>query len=301
MSHSESKSAVLLSLGANAAVAVSKFGAAGWTGSGSMLAEAIHSSADCLNQIFLLVGMKRSDAPACKDHPLGHGKEIFFWSMLVAMLLFFVGGVYSIMEGTHRVLHPEPIEHAGIAVGILFFAVVLEWKSLAAALQALKSERGSDTLMQWVRKTKNTDLLIVTGENTAALAGLAIALVAIGASLITGNPVYDAIGSIAVGLLLVGVAFVLTKEIHSLLIGEHAGDEYDSTVRKVCAENGFNVLNIISIANGNKVMLAVKAVPVNTSGMSADDLINLVNQTEAAIKKVLPKTGWIFFEPDHVV
>lgn len=299
MSHS-SKSAVFTALASNGAIALGKFGAAFWTNSGSMLAEAIHSSADCLNQILILIGMKRSEKPATKHNPLGHGKEIFFWSLLVAMLLFFVGGAYSIMEGFHRIMHPEPMENALLAAGILLFAVILEWKSFASALGALKAERGSDSLIQWAKKTKDTGLLIVTGEDAAALLGLVFALIAVGLTAITGNPIYDAVGSVVIGGLLIAMAVGLTNEIRSLIIGESAGDTVENKIREICGLNGFEVLNLITIQYGHKVMVAIKAKPVELKGMSGVELISQINRTEAAIKQALPQVGWNFFEPDVV-
>ncbi len=299
MSHGNSKSAVLMALGSNATIAISKFVAAFWTSSGAMMAEAIHSSADCLNQIFLLIGMKRAEMPDCKQHPLGHGREVFFWSLMVAMLLFFVGGAYSIMEGYHRLMNPEPLEHATIAVVILVIAVILEGLSLKGALKALKPERGNDSLFAWAKKTKDTNLLIVTGEDIAALAGLILALVAVGLTVLTGNPMFDALGSMVIGGLLVAMAVTLTKELHSLSIGESAGDAYDEVVRSVCRNHGFEPLNISSIVHGPEVMLAVKANPLNAETLSVSQLIANVNATEAAIKVALPQTDRIFFELDN--
>ncbi len=201
MSQNNSTKAVLYAFSANLGIAVAKTGAAVWTGSGSMLAEAIHSYADCGNQILLLIGMKRSVKEATQKHPMGFERETYIWSMMVAIILFSVGGVFAVYEGWERYLNPHTIENAKIALMVLAVAVVMEGFSLKGALDAMAEEKGDKSLWQWFKHTHSSELMVVTGEDIAALLGLVIALVTLGLAVWTGNTAFDAIGSILIGIL----------------------------------------------------------------------------------------------------
>jgi cation diffusion facilitator family transporter len=196
---SESPVAIFMALGANALIAVCKFGAAAFTGSGAMLAEAIHSLADCLNQLLLLWGMRQAQDPVSELHPLGAGRVSYFYSMLVALLLFFVGGAFSVYEGIHRLLHHEPLSYPYVAIAVLVVSICLEGASLMGAIKQIRQRHATKPLWRWFRETRESELLVVAGEDTAALAGLAIALIAIVCSMVTGSPVYDACGYIGIG------------------------------------------------------------------------------------------------------
>jgi len=299
MSHeSGSIKSILFALGANAAIAAAKLTAAVFTGSNSMLAEAIHSFADCGNQGLLLWGLKRAKRPPSPDHPLGFGKAIYFWSFIVALILFSMGGVFSIYEGIHKLDQDTPLTLPWLAVGILVFSILMELVSLRACLQAVNHERGSQGLWAWFRQTRQSALIVVLGEDIAALAGLAIALVAILLTMVTGNPVFDAIGSIAIGVLLVGVAVGVGAEIKNLLIGESVEPQAREAMRRFLEERPEvgQVLNMLTLQMGDDVMLAVKARM--RDGKSSRELIDDINRCEQAVKQAFPEVRWLFFEPD---
>ena len=220
--------AILYAFAANLGIAAAKTGAAFWTGSSSLLAEAIHSFADCGNQVLLFIGMKRSEKEATRKHPMGFGRESYIWSMMVAFILFSVGGIFSIHEGWQRYTHPHTVENEGVALLVLLIALGLEAFSLTGALAAMQQEKGTRSLWQWFKETQSSELMVVTGEDVAALAGLGVALVMLSLTMITGNTAYDAAGSILIGFLLITVAIVVGTEVHSLLLGEAAVDISDN-------------------------------------------------------------------------
>ena len=218
-------SAIIYALTANAGIAASKGIAAVYTGSSAMLAEAVHSSADCANQLLLLLGLKQARREPTSDHPLGFGKATYFWSFMVALLLFSMGGAFSIYEGAHKLSHPEPLENPWIAIGVLAFGFILEAWSLRGCIREIREKAGDISLWRYFRESRESELIVVMGEDIAALAGLALALGAVLLSMLTGNPAYDAWGSIAIGSLLVIIAVFLGIEIHGLLIGQSAAPE----------------------------------------------------------------------------
>ncbi|CAN7593583.1 cation diffusion facilitator family transporter [Caballeronia sp. LjRoot34] len=294
----ESPKAIFYALAANFGIAVCKFGAAAFTGSGSMFAEAIHSTADCGNQLLLLVGLKRSQAPADVLHPLGSGREIYFYSMLVALLLFFVGGAFSVYEGVHRIARHEVVSNPIVALVVLGISVVLESFSLAGALRGIRKTSGKKSLWRWFRETRESELIVVTGEDVAALAGLAIAFCAVLMTMITGNPVYDAAGSIGVGLLLMVIAYLVAREVKSMIVGESASPEVrraiDAHLR--ARPEIVRVINLITLQWGKQIVVAVQAEMVDyDSGRAMVDAINVI---EADLQRAFPQARWVFFEPD---
>jgi cation diffusion facilitator family transporter len=294
----DSTRAVFLALGANGAIAVAKYTAAALTGSGAMLAEAVHSTADCGNQLLLLLGMKRSRRPPNPEYPLGFGKETYFWSFVVAIMLFTVGGLFSIYEGVHKLQTPAPVASPGIALGVLAFSIVMEAFSMAGALREVRKVQGGRTLWGWFRATRNAELVVVFGEDLAALVGLALAFVAVLAAAVTGNPAYDALGSIAIGALLVGVALAVAIEVKALLVGQGV----EAPVRREMiafleADRAVDaVLELLTLHMGPDVMVAVKARMREHGSQAA--LIDEINRVEAAFKVRFPQAHWIFFEPD---
>lgn len=296
-SHSSTK-AVLYAFSANLGIAVAKTGAAMWTGSGSLLAEAIHSYADCGNQVLLLIGMKRSVKAATKKHPMGYERESYIWSMMVAFILFSIGGVFAVYEGWQHLIHKPIVENTTVALSVLLIAVILESVSLKGALSALKEEKGDRTLWQWFKQTHSSELMVVTGEDVAALAGLVIALSGLGLTTLTGDTVYDAIGSILIGLLLIAVAAIVGAEIHSLLLGE--SDEIIRSQIKVFLESQpciIRVLNIWAIHHGSSVMVSIKAEFLPE--MLVKNAVLEINKMEKQIKKDHHRVRWIFFEIDN--
>jgi cation diffusion facilitator family transporter len=294
----ESVSSILVALAANGAIAAAKLVAALATGSGAMLAEAIHSFADCGNQGLLLVGLKQSRRSPSEEHPLGYGKAVYFWSFVVAVILFSLGGMFSLYEGWHKLHHPEPLVRPGLAVGILIFSLVAEALSLRTCLRAVNRARGERSLWRWFRETRQSELLTVFGEDVAALFGLTLALVAVLAAVVTGNPVYDAVGSLAIGLLLVLVALGVGAQVQALLIGRAADPELRAGVRALLARHPdvAEVLNVLTLQMGDDVMVAVKA-RLRTRG-GVDAVAAVINSCEDDLQRAFPTVRWVFFEPD---
>lgn len=294
----DSTRAILFALGANFAIACAKGVAAFFTGSGAMLAETVHSLADCGNQLLLMLGMKQARRAPSADYPLGYGKAIYFWSFLVALMLFSVGGMYSIYEGVHKLQHPEPLRQWWWAVGVLVFGIVAEGMSMRACLQEVKKARGDRSLWQWFRESRQAELVVIFGEDLAALAGLVLALLAVGLSVLTGDPIWDAIGTLAIGLLLVVVAVFVAVEVKALLIGQSMDPDREQEVRAFIAARPevASVISLITLQLGNDVMLSVQAEM--TPADSADALIEAINRVERAVKQRFPEVRWSFFEPD---
>jgi cation diffusion facilitator family transporter len=299
MSHgADSTKSILYALVANFLIAIAKFVAAYITKSGSMLAEAIHSLVDSSNQVLLLMGLKRSKAPPSLEHPLGHGKSIYFWSFIVALILFSLGGLYAIYEGLHKLEHPQALQSPMIAIGVLVFAITAESFSLWGCVNEVNKVRAGRSFSKWFRETRQSELLVVFGEDIAALAGLVFALIAVVMTMVTGNPIYDAIGTIVIGILLVVIAFFLGKEVKALLIGQ--GVEPHIREQMVEQINNFpeveTLYNLLSLQMGDDVVVAIKAKMVEQE--SASKMVADINQCEALFKQKYPQVKWLFFEPD---
>ena len=290
--------AILYAFAANLGIAAAKTGAAFWTGSSSLLAEAIHSFADCGNQVLLFIGMKRSEKEATRKHPMGFGRESYIWSMMVAFILFSVGGIFSIHEGWQRYTHPHTVENEGVALLVLLIALGLEAFSLTGALASMQQEKGTRSLWQWFKETQSSELMVVTGEDVAALVGLGVALVMLSLTMITGNTAYDAAGSMLIGFLLITVAIVVGTEVHSLLLGEAAVDISDNVQQYLESQPCvLQVLNVWAISHGNNVMVSIKAEfqPDMTVRIAVDE----INAMERKIKQTHSRVKWIFFEIDN--
>jgi cation diffusion facilitator family transporter len=251
---------IFYAFSANLVIAIAKTFTAWYTGSGSMMAESVHSYADTGNQLLLLWGLKRSKKEPNRDHPLGYGMVIYFWSFIVALMLFSIGGMFSVYEGIHKVFDPAEISNQFWALGVLAFSLIAESLSLTGALREIRKIKKERSLWQWYKTTKRSELLIVLGEDLAAVVGLLFAMGAIGLSMITDNPVYDAFGSIFIGLLLIFVAIQLGVKIKSLMIGESASRELEEAIADVLLESGKidRIFNMISIQLGAEVMLGLK-------------------------------------------
>lgn len=290
--------AIYFALGANTLIAIAKGVAAAVTGSGAMLAETVHSVADCANQLLLLLGLRQAKRPASPDSPLGHGKAIYFWSFLVAVMLFTVGGMFSLYEGVHKLQHPEPLRQWGWAVGVLVFALVAEGVSLRAALQEVNKARGDRSLWQWFRESRQAELVVIFGEDTAALLGLAVALLAVVLTVVTGDPLWDALGTISIGVLLIVIAVFVAIEIKALLIGQSVDPVRQREIRgflEARPEIG-RVISLITLQLGNEAMVSVQAEMLEAE--SARDLSEQINVIEQAMKARFPEIRWSFFEPD---
>lgn len=299
MSQANSTTAIFYAFSANLVIAIAKTGVALYTGSGSLIAEAIHSFADCGNQVLLYIGMRRATKAATQKHPMGFGRESYIWSMMVALILFSVGGIFSIHEGWQRYHEPQPVENAMIALLILGIAVVMEGFSLKGAISAMKTEQGNRSFWQWFKETHSSELMVITGEDIAALAGLVIALIMLGLTLITGNTAFDAIGSMLIGLLLVVVATVIAKEVHSLLIGETAADIRDNIQDYLEQQPSvLKVFNLWAINHGDGVMITIKAEL--KPDLLVSEATKIINRMEKQIKLDNIRVKWIFFEIDDV-
>jgi cation diffusion facilitator family transporter len=297
-SGADSLKSILFALGANLLIAFAKTGGAVFTGSSSMLAEAIHSYADCTNQALLIWGLREGRRQPSADHPLGHGKAIYFWSFIVALMLFSMGGLFSIYEGIHKLQAPAPIEKAWVAIAILVFGIAAESVSLWGCLREVNKERGKQALWRWFRSSRQSELLVVFAEDIAALGGLTLALAFIGLAIFTGNPAWDAAGSIGIGILLVVVAVLVGVEVKALLIGQSVEQRVLAQMREhlVSQHEVEAVYNLLTQQMGQGVMVAVKARM--RPAASAGALIEAINRVERSFRAAFPQVQWLFFEPD---
>jgi len=294
----DSLKSILYALFANTAIAVAKGVAAILTGSGAMLAEAVHSVADAGNQLLLILGLRQTKKIPTDDHPLGFGKSIYFWSFLVAVILFSVGGMFSVYEGTYKLRHPEPLAHTWVAVAVLTFAIVAESISLWGCMREVNKERHGRSIVQWFRQSRSSALIVVFGEDIAALLGLVFALVAILATHITGDPLWDALGTISIGVLLIVVAVFIAVEVKDLLIGQSVDPATLAEMREFFDERPEieEVFSLLTMQFGPDAMVAIKARMVPTG--SEQGLINTINKVESDFRSRFEITSWLFFEPD---
>lgn len=295
-----SSGSIKAALAANLSIAAAKTVGAFFTGSASMTAEAIHSAADCCNQLLLIWGIKSSKKEADINHPLGYGMNMFFWSFIVALVLFSVGGVYSVYEGIHKLNSVEPLQHTGWALAILVFGFLVEGKSFLICLAEIKSLHPNKSLKWVFKETRSPELLVIFGEDLAALIGLAAAAIFLSIAYLTGDPMYDAIGSIFVGVLLIVVACFLFMETKALLIGQSV----DPSVRRALREHIFNECEQIehtydctTLQMGSEAVLLLRVRFVETE--DAAKLLNDINDVERSISEKFPQFTTIFIEPDN--
>lgn len=299
MSHQNSSvKSIVFALLANLGIAITKTIAAIITSSGAMLAESIHSFADCGNQGLLFLGLKASKKGPTPDHPLGHGKAIFFWSFVVALILFSMGGLFSIYEGIHKLNSTDEISSPYIAIAVLSVSMIMEGASLWGCISQINKIKGKQSLWKWTINSRKSELIVVLGEDIAALLGLSFALFSVVLSMITGNPVFDAIGSIGIGVLLVFVSVFLAIKIEGLLIGQSVDPEVRTDIVDFLESlpEVEKVLNLITQQLGEKIMVAVK-VKMNPTATS-DELIRNINKCEVELKNHNKAIQWSFFEPD---
>lgn len=300
MSHeSSSIKSIIYAFLANLGIAIIKTIAAIITGSGSMLAESIHSFADCGNQGLLFLGIRRSKKNPNPDHPMGYGKEIYFWSFIVAIILFSMGGVFSIYEGIHKLNSTELLTNPYMAIIVLAVSIILEGASLMGCLKEVNKIRANQSLFRWLQDSNKSELIVVLGEDIAALLGLTFALIAITLSIITGNPIYDAIGSIGIGVLLTIISFLIGFKVKGLLIGKSLPPDEREIIMNTIINNPKveKVFNLITVQFGDNTMVAVKAKLKDAK--TIDEISEEINTCEKEIKNNLPSVKWIFFEPDN--
>ena len=264
-----------------------------------MLAEFVHSVADCSDQVLLLVGRNRAQREKTEEHPFGFGRERYFYGFLVALMLFSVGGAYSVYDGVHKILHPEPITKPYIAFGVLIVSAILEGFSLRTAIRESNPHRAGRGWGSFIHRAKGPDLIVVLLEDSAALAGLAFAFAAIGLSVLTGNGSWDGAGSVAIGLLLAFVAVVVARETKSLLIGESASAEAEAAI-VAALENGPELERVIHLRtvhlSPDSLLVAAK-VAVRTDD-SAATVVRGIDAAESRVRAALPIARVIYLEPD---
>ncbi len=290
---------IFRALAANFMIAVAKGVGAAITGSGAMLAETLHSLSDCVNQVLLLVGIKQAARPPSERYPLGEGRNLYFWSFMVAMLLFLGGGAYSIYEGIHKLQHPEPLSSPVIAIAILAVSLAIEGWAMSGALKAVKERRGGRPLIQYLRETKDSDLVVIFGEDLAACIGLALALIAVVIAAVTGDPLFDAVGTLCIGAVLIGVAIFLAVEVKSLLLGEAADPALLAVIQKCAGEDPriVQVLRTLTVQQGpGEIMVAMKLQ--FAPDLTAVALVEAINKFEQRLQERAPEVRWSFVEPD---
>jgi cation diffusion facilitator family transporter len=299
MSASGGTRAIVAALGANLAIAASKFVAFAFSGSSSMLAEGVHSLADSGNQFLLLIGGKRAQRDATPQHPFGYGRERFIYAFLVSIVLFSVGGMFAIYEGFEKISHPHEVENWYWPVGVLLFAILAEGFSFRTAIKESNGLRGSLSWAQFIRRAKAPELPVVLLEDFGALIGLVLALGGVGLALLTGDGVWDGIGTVCIGVLLVMIALVLAAETKSLLLGEAAGPE---VVRKIEAAivDGDTVPRIIHMRTlhlGPEELLVAAKIAVRHDD-TATQVAAAIDAAEARVRAAVPIARVIYLEPD---
>ncbi len=290
--------AIFYAFSANLGIAFAKAWAAFYTGSGSMLAETIHSFADSGNQVLLYLGLKQAQRPPDQDHPLGYGKISYFWSFIVAILLFTMGGIFSIYEGWHKLDSHEGLHQPIIGLLILVLSIALEGWSLRGCLKEIDRIKGDQTLRQWISSTRNAELVVVLGEDSAALVGLTFALLGLGMAAITGNPVYDAMGSIAIGVILILISLFVALHIKALIIGRSAEPALEQAINQVIEQDDAiaHLFNLITLQLGPDVMVAAKLRM--KPDLTLQQAVHKINLLEVEIKRTVPQVKWCFMEPD---
>ena len=291
--------AVVAAFFANLGIAVMKFIGFAFTGSGAMLAEAVHSTADTGNQLLLLLGGKKSQRSADEEHQFGYGRERFFWAFVVAVMLFSVGALFSIFDGIEKLQNAHELESAEWAIGILLGAIVLEGVSFRTGIREARKVKRNTSWWRFIRTAKNPELPVVLLEDLAALTGLAIALAAVVAADRTGDPKYDAIGSLAIGALLAVVAVVLAIEMRSLLLGEAAHPEVQARIADAIKSDE-RVVNLIHLRTehlGPDELLVAAKVEFSPQ-LTLRELADVVDDVEIAVRRDVPEAVVIYLEPD---
>lgn len=291
--------AVIAAMIANGGIAVTKFVAYVVTGSSSMLSEAIHSVADTCNQGLLLLGGKQALRAPDADHQFGYGRTRYVYSFIVAIIIFLLGGLFSLYEGWHKIHFPEPLEKVWVAYVVLIISIMLETYSFMTALRESNHSRGSRSLAQYVREARQPELPVVLLEDTGALVGLVFALIGVSLAEITGNPKWDGVGALAIGTLLVIIAIFLAFEMASMLVGESALPEQEDAIRAALGEQAGieSIIHMRTLHTGpDELLVAVKvAVP---AGYPAEDLALMIDGAEERVRTALPTAKWVYIEPD---
>lgn len=299
MSAGGSTRAILAALAANAGIAVAKFVGFLITGSSSMLAEAVHSVADTSNQGLLLFGQRQARKEADDLHQFGFGRSRYFYSFVVALVLFSLGAVFALYEGYHKIIHPVPLSSPAVAIVILVVAIGLEGFSFRTAVVESRPLKGSSSWWQFIRRSRNPELPVVLLEDAGALVGLVLALGGVGLTVLTGNPVWDGVGTMAIGALLAVIAVVLMTETHSLLIGEGATREECRAIRAAIEQTALvdRVIHLRTQYLGPEEMLVGAKIALAPK-TDLQTVAAAIDAAEAAIRVVVPAASVIYLEPD---
>ncbi|HWU74795.1 MAG TPA: cation diffusion facilitator family transporter [Sphingomonas sp.] len=288
---------LIIALAANVGIAVAKFVAAAITGSSAMLTEGVHSLVDSTNQLLLMYGQKRAAKPADALHPAGYGRELYFWSFVVALLVFALGAGVSVYEGVLHFLEPEPAVSPLIAYGVLAIAFALEGGSTVAAFREFNAARGGQSWLQALTSTKDATTVIVLLENGAAMAGILIAAVGLALSQVTGDPRFDGIASVLIGVLLGIVALFLAREAKGLLIGEAADPELIAGIRRATTREGITgVGEIMTIHNAPEQIVAAVNVDFDNR-LSAGDVERIIDAIERDLQAEFPSIYRVYIRP----
>lgn len=299
MSASGSTRAILAALFANAGIAVAKFVGFLITHSSSMLAESLHSVADTSNQALLLFGQRQARKQATDLHQFGYGRSRFFYSFVVALVLFSLGALFALYEGIHKIQHPAPLRAPLVAVGILVVAIALESYSFRTAMVESRPLKGSGSWWQFIRRSRNPELPVVLLEDTGALLGLVFALGGVGLSMLTGNPIWDGVGTLLIGGLLGVIAVVLMVEMHSLLIGEGATGEELAAILAAIEQTELvdRVIHLRTEYLGPEEMLVAAKIALSPT-IELATLASTIDAAEAAVRAAVPAARVIYLEPD---
>ncbi|MEV4976708.1 cation diffusion facilitator family transporter [Streptomyces scopuliridis] len=299
MSASGGTKAIVAALAANLAIAVAKFVAFLFSGSSSMLAESVHSVADSGNQGLLLLGGKKAKREATPQHPFGYGRERYIYAFLVSIVLFSVGGMFAIYEGYEKIKHPHEIEAWYWPVGVLVFAIIAESFSFRTAIKESNLTRGSLSWTEFVRRAKAPELPVVLLEDLGALVGLVLALAGVGLALGTGNGVWDGIGTLCIGVLLILIALVLAAETKSLLLGEAAGTEDVEKIKNALVDGDVvtGIIHMRTLHLGPEELLVAAKIAVEHDD-TAGEIAQAINAAEARIREAVPIARVIYLEPD---
>ncbi|NOQ41496.1 MAG: cation diffusion facilitator family transporter [Desulfuromusa sp.] len=299
---SGSKKVIFAALVGNSLIAVTKFIAASITGSSAMLSEAIHSLVDTGNQGLLLYGMKRAKKPADKNFPFGHGKEIYFWSFIVAILIFALGGGISVYEGIHHLLHPQPAKSPLINYFVLSLAMIFEGVAWFFAFREFRRTKGENGYIDAINQTKDPSVLVVLFEDSAAMLGLLVALIGIGLTQLTGNVYFDGGASVLIGFILIGTAIWLARETKGLLIGESAEPHIVQGIREIVQESTIieAVNEILTMHMGPDFILVTLSADF-TDSASADAVEKQIAELDSQIKTRFPRVKRVFIEAEKMV
>jgi cation diffusion facilitator family transporter len=293
------KKTILAALIANVGIAIAKFAGFAITKSSTMLAEGIHSSADSANQLLLLLGTRRAKREPSSKHPFGYGRERYFWSFVVALILFSLGSLFAVYEGIEKIRHPHTLNNASWAIGILIFGIFIESFSFRTAIVEAKTIKGETSWSKFVVRSKQPEIPVVLLEDAGALFGMVIALGAITLVKTTGEPIWDGIGTLSIGVLLGVIAIILAREMHSLIIGE-AASEVDRLKIESIIENNRQVVQLVEMRTqhlGPEEILIGLRVAFNET-LQTKDIANLINELETDIRIELKNAGPIFIEPE---